>query len=82
MAHLDARVQSLEGQKEMLMERCEHNMQTIEGYATKEREARLRCEELEKELVQTKRALSQATLVNSQNQRLSQATLVHSQNQR
>lgn len=65
---LEARVQSLEKQKDSLMKRCESSMQAIQGYAAREREARLHCEELQKELVQTKRALSLQTALVSQNQ--------------
>lgn len=66
MIHLDARVRSLESEKDLLMERCESSMRAAQNYAEKEREARLRCESLEKELRQANKTVQ---LLNSENRR-------------
>ncbi|KAF8511786.1 hypothetical protein BU17DRAFT_96845 [Hysterangium stoloniferum] len=50
VAQLEERVMSLEGQKELLMDSCERYMLAADAHAEKEKEARLQCDRLQKEL--------------------------------
>lgn len=52
VAQLEARVKSLEREKDLLIVKCESRMAVAESHAEGEREARIRCATLQKELKQ------------------------------
>ncbi|GJJ11414.1 hypothetical protein Clacol_005647 [Clathrus columnatus] len=70
VTHLEARLRSLEADKELLMKRCESSMQRADTYAAKERIARLNNDSLAKELMHANESVAQLTrLMNSENRR-------------
>lgn len=50
MARLEERVKGLENDKTLLIERCEASMQASSKHAEGERDARLECERLRREM--------------------------------
>lgn len=59
VTQLEARVKSLETQKDLLMERCESYMAASVRHAESEREMRTRCTLLQDELRQTNRSVAE-----------------------
>lgn len=58
MEQLEARIHSLEHQKDQLMERCESFMRANQIHAEREKHARVRLEQTRKELVQANEAVA------------------------
>jgi hypothetical protein len=58
-AQLQARVESLEKDKDLLMDKCESHMAAANNHAQREREARMQCAALQNELKQANQCFAE-----------------------